>query len=89
MQGAYSTPAANSAVQSVWKKMILFDMWGGRLFVVANELDCNILISEIKLQLHYDIHFWMKNSLGKGIISPSKGQIVSLPSFYKSGFGIK
>ena len=29
---------------------------------VANELDYNIVVSEFKLQLHYYIHFWAKES---------------------------
>ena len=34
--------------------------------VVANVLDCNIIESEFKLQLHYYIRFWT-NTLGKSM----------------------
>ena len=33
---------------------------------VANVLDCNFVISEFKLQLHYYIHFWIL-TLDKGM----------------------
>ena len=58
---------------------------------MADVLDCDIIVSEIKLQSHYYIHF-QTNTLGKGmnsIINPSMGLIVPLLSCYKNGFGIK
>ena len=33
--------------------------------VVTNVLDCDIVESKFKIQLHYYIHFWT-NALGKG-----------------------
>ena len=39
---------------------------GSLYVVVANEQDCNIIVSEFKLQSCYDIHFWT-NTLGQGM----------------------
>ena len=36
--------------------------------VVANELDCNIIVNEFKLQLSYYVYFWT-NTLGKSMNS--------------------
>ena len=47
--------------------------------IVANELDCDIVVSKIKLQLCYYIHF-QTNSLGKGM-NP-----LSVLFFYKDSF---
>ena len=52
--------------------------------VVANVLDCDIEVSEFKLQSRYFVHF-RTNNLGKSmnpLISPA------LLFFYKDGFGI-
>ena len=46
--------------------MLLF-MGESRHSVVVNVLNCNILVSEFKLQPCYYIHFHI-NTLGKGII---------------------
>ena len=34
--------------------------------IVAYVLNSNIIVSEFKLQLHYNVHFWT-NTLGKGM----------------------
>ena len=41
---------------------------GGFSGIVANVLNCDIVVSEFKLQLHYYIHFWT-NTLGKSMNS--------------------
>ena len=40
---------------------------GSHSGVVANELDCDLIVNEFKLQLYYYIHFQTK-TLGKGMI---------------------
>ena len=42
--------------------------------LVDNVLDCDIVISEIKLHLYYYVNFWT-NTFGKGVkfISPALG----------------
>ena len=57
--------------------------------VVANVLDCDIILSEFEHQSHNYVHF-RTNTLGKGInplIPPAIGWRVQL-LFYESGFGI-
>ena len=59
--------------------------------VVANVLGYNIVVSEFKIQSHYDVYF-QTNTFRKGIkaLNPSAmGWIVPLVVFYKDGFGIK
>ena len=63
-------------------------MWPKEFGLVANTLDCDIVVREFKLQLGYYIHF-ETNILGKGTnphILPAMG--LSLMFFYKDGFGI-
>ena len=57
---------------------------GGPLSVVVNVLDCDIIISEFKLQSYYYVHFWIK-TLGK-----SENPLI-LPQlfFLKDGFVFK
>ena len=53
--------------------------------VVANVLDCDMIVSEFKLQSHYNVHCW-SNTLGKGMntfISPDIGKIVPLKFFLR------
>ena len=47
--------------------------------VVANVLDCNIIVSEFKLHLHYYVHFWT-NTLGKDMkpFIPSANSITTV-----------
>ena len=54
--------------------------------VVVNLLDYDILVSEFEFHSYY-VHF-RTNTLGKGI-PQAMGEIVSLLTFYKDGFGIK
>ena len=59
--------------------------------VVANELDCDFLVSEFELLLFYYLHFWT-NTCWKGmnlIISPGMDKIVPRQFFYKDAFGIR
>ena len=66
-------------------------IWENPLGVVANVMDCNLIVSEFELQLFYYIHY-RTNTLGKymnSIVPPTMGQIVPLLFFYKDGFGIK
>ena len=59
--------------------------------VMANVLDCDILVSEFELQSRYYVYFRI-NTLGKGmspLIFPAMGKIVSLLFIYKDSFGIK
>ena len=59
--------------------------------MVANDVDCDIIVNVFKLQLCYYIHF-QNNTLRKGmnpLIQPSMVYIVLLLFFYKDGFGIK
>ena len=52
--------------------------------IVANVLDCDIVISEFQLHLCNYIHFQTDSLNPK-----KKGKIVPLLSFEKDGFGIK
>ena len=48
---------------------------GCPLGVMVKAMDCEIVVSEFELQLHYYIHFWT-NTLGKGmnlLILPAMG----------------
>ena len=59
--------------------------------VVANELDCNILVNEFEPQLRYYVHF-RTNTLGKDmspLIPPAVVWIADLLSFNKNSIGIK
>ena len=59
--------------------------------VVANVLDCDIVVSSFDIQSHYCIHF-RTNTFGKGmkpLIPPAMCKVASPLSFYKDGFGIK
>ena len=49
-------------------------MGGSPHGVVANMLDCNIIVSEFKLQLHYYVYF-QTNTLGEGM------KLLILPSY--------
>ena len=63
---------------------------GSSRFVVANVLDCDIVVSEFKLELRYYVHF-RTNIPGKGMnpfISTSYKLTVS-QLFYKDCFGIE
>ena len=40
--------------------------WGSLCGFIGNKLDCNSVVSEFKLQLHYYVRFWT-NNLGKGM----------------------
>ena len=58
---------------------------------MANVLDCNIMLSEFKLQSQYYVYFQI-NTLRKAmnlLLFQAIGYIVSLLFFYKDGFGIK
>ena len=59
--------------------------------VVANLLDCDIVVSEFELPLRYYtdflIHFF--RIVLNPFIHVAKGQTVTPLSFYKDGFGIK
>ena len=53
--------------------------------VVANVLNCDIIVSKFKLQLHFNcIHFWT-NALGKIMNLLIKSKIVPLLFFLKGG----
>ena len=56
--------------------------------VMANVLDCDIVIREFELQTRHYVHL-RTNTLGKGMSSPTMDPIVSLLFFDKDGFGIK
>ena len=63
----------------------------GTSLVVANQLDCNIVLIKFEFQWCYYIHF-ETNTLGKGVnpSHPSNGlKSISTVLFYKNGFGIK
>ena len=49
--------------------------WESPCHVVANVLDCSVIVREFKLQLHYYVHFWT-NTLGKG-----KKSIIPHPNY--------
>ena len=73
---------------------LLLHSWnvGGSPYgIVANMLDCGIVVRECKLQLYYYVHFLI-NTLGKDIntlIPPAMGYVELLLLFYKDSFGIK
>ena len=46
---------------------------GHQYGVVANVLNCDIVITEFELQLLFSVHFW-SNTLGKGMNSLSSKQ---------------
>ena len=50
------------------KQIICIQLHGSPYGVVANVLDCNYVVSEFKLQVHYYVHF-QSNILGKGMNS--------------------
>ena len=55
--------------------------------IVANMLNCNIIVSKFELQSHYYVHFWT-NTLGKNknsLISPAIGHTIPILSFFKDG----
>ena len=65
------------------------------LCVVANMLDCIIVVSEFELKKHYCVYFWT-NTIGKGMNSliplDELGLglgLVSLMLFYKDIFNMK
>ena len=61
------------------------------LGVVVNVLNFDIVVSDLKLQSRYYVHF-QTNTLKKSInslISPVIGEILPLLFFYKDGFDIK
>ena len=61
------------------------------LWLVANVLDCDIIVSEYEVKSNYYVHFWT-NILEEGmnlLISPAMGEIVLQPFFYNDGFDIK
>ena len=51
--------------------------------VVANVLDCNIIVIEFEFQLHYYVHFWT-NTFEKGMNSliPSNYRLKSTTSVF-------
>ena len=54
-------------------------------------LECDIVMSKLKLESHYCIHFWT-NALDEGmnsLILPAIGLIVPLLFFLRHDFGIK
>ena len=64
-------------------------MGGSPFGVVANMLDCNIIVSEFKLQSNYYIHFRTLRKGMKPLITPAMDGRVPLQFFYKDGFAIK
>ena len=50
------------ALRSIYK-------WGKPYGIVANALDCDLIVSRFKLQLHYYVHFLI-NIIGKGTNPP-------------------
>ena len=66
-------------------------MGKGLFGIVANMLDCTIIVSEFKFQLCNYVHFQTK-TCEKHVnsqIDPTMGQILPLLLFYKIEFGIK
>ena len=55
--------------------------------VMANVLNCNIVVSEFELKSRYYVLYWT-NTLGKPLISPAMGSIQPLLSFYPGNSGI-
>ena len=56
---------------------------------VANVLNCNILVREFEIQLHYYTHFWC-NTLGKDMnLFNFYGLNSTTAVLLKVGFGIK
>ena len=59
-----------------------------KIGVVANELDCDIVVTKFELQSLYCVHF-RTNTLGKGmnyLIPLVMGYRIPLMFFYKDGF---
>ena len=58
---------------------------------MVNILECDIFVSEFKLESSYDINFWTINFRKdmNHLISLFTGKIVTQPFFYKDGLGIK
>ena len=67
-QGGTATPGATKQLlppDRVFKRKYPIKL-GDPCGKVANVLNCNIIVNEFKLYLHYYIHFWT-NAPGKGI----------------------
>ena len=56
----------------------LITLWGNLHGVVANMVDCDIIVSKFEFQSHYYIYFF-----------PAVGWIVPLSYFWKDDVGIK
>ena len=56
--------------------------------VVANVLDCDIVVNGFKLQSRYYVHFWF-NTLRKSMKLSATDWIIPLMFFYKDSVDIK